>query len=68
MPRKDIKIGKRITKPESKECKVCLRPFENRKRWSSRDIWDKVQYCSRHCRVMRNNEEFKEKYKDNVKK
>lgn len=67
MPLKDQKIGRTIKQPESKECKVCLRPFQNRKRWSSRDLWEKIQYCSKHCRNMRNNNEYKEKFKTNVK-
>jgi len=27
---------------EEKTCIVCKRPFSNRKRWRSRDIWDEV--------------------------
>jgi hypothetical protein len=67
MPLKDKKIGRTIKQPESKDCKVCLRPFTNRKSWSSRDIWEQVLYCSKKCRSMRNNEDFKEKYKNNGK-
>ncbi|GAA2173177.1 hypothetical protein GCM10009846_14080 [Agrococcus versicolor] len=34
----------------SKPCEQCGRPFEDRKRWSGRDQWDDVRYCSRRCR------------------
>jgi len=35
---------------ESKICPICNRPFENRKTWESRGIWDQVKYCSKKCR------------------
>jgi hypothetical protein len=36
--------------PDSvKICKQCNKPFENRKKWSSRGQWHLVQYCSRRC-------------------
>lgn len=35
---------------ESKVCPVCNRSFENRKRWSSRGIWNQIVYCSDKCR------------------
>jgi hypothetical protein len=35
---------------ESKICPVCRRPFSNRKKWSSRGIWDSIKYCSERCR------------------
>ena len=34
-------------RPE-KICKICLRPFQWRKKWE-RD-WDRVLYCSKACR------------------
>ena len=33
-----------------KTCLVCERPFENRKRWSSRGQFSAVKYCSAHCK------------------
>jgi len=35
---------------ETKICPVCNRPFENRKSWKLRGIWDQVKYCSNRCR------------------
>ncbi|MCW2164271.1 hypothetical protein (DUF2256) [Microbacterium hydrothermale] len=41
-----------MSRPEvrSKPCAYCGRPFTDRKRWSGRDQWDQVLYCSRGCR------------------
>ncbi|WP_123697589.1 DUF2256 domain-containing protein [Agrococcus jenensis] len=36
---------------EQKPCEHCGRPFEDRKRWASRDQWEQVRYCSRSCRA-----------------
>ncbi|WP_186329281.1 DUF2256 domain-containing protein [Agrococcus jejuensis] len=33
-----------------KPCERCGRDFEDRKRWSGRDQWEAVRYCSRRCR------------------
>ena len=33
-----------------KTCLVCKKPFENRKRWSSRGQFADVKYCSGRCR------------------
>ncbi|MDB4222514.1 DUF2256 domain-containing protein [Granulosicoccus sp.] len=38
------------TEPESKQCPVCERPFQNRKKWQSRGLWEAVKYCSERCR------------------
>ncbi|QCR19218.1 DUF2256 domain-containing protein [Agrococcus sp. SGAir0287] len=35
---------------ETKACEHCGRPFANRKRWSTREQWDAVRYCSERCR------------------
>ena len=35
---------------ETKICPVCNRPFENRKKWESRGLWDQIVYCSERCR------------------
>lgn len=35
---------------ESKICVACKLRFTNRKRWSSRDQWKSVKYCSDRCR------------------
>ncbi|MDC0156131.1 DUF2256 domain-containing protein [Verrucomicrobia bacterium] len=35
---------------ESKLCKRCGRPFQNRKKWRLRGIWEQVLYCSDKCR------------------
>jgi len=42
-----------MSRPEvrSKPCAYCGRPFTDRKRWSGRDQWDQVLYCSRGCRA-----------------
>ncbi|MEV7766744.1 DUF2256 domain-containing protein [Microbacterium sp. NPDC086615] len=42
-----------MSRPEvrSKPCAYCGRPFTDRKRWSGRDQWDEVLYCSRGCRA-----------------
>lgn len=37
--------------PRSKPCAYCGRPFDDRKRWSGRDQWDEVKYCSSGCRA-----------------
>ncbi|MCC4249902.1 MULTISPECIES: DUF2256 domain-containing protein [Microbacterium] len=37
--------------PRTKPCAHCGRPFSDRKRWSGRDQWDEVLYCSRGCRA-----------------
>ena len=34
----------------TKNCPVCKRDFNNRKKWSSRGIWAAVVYCSKGCR------------------
>jgi hypothetical protein len=47
---------------ETKICIVCQRLFMNRKKWSSRGIWDKVIYCSTACSRMKNNEIYKKKF------
>ena len=33
-----------------KKCLVCQKPFENRKKWSSRGQFAAVKYCSSKCR------------------
>ncbi|MAL86328.1 MAG: hypothetical protein CMI23_08255 [Opitutae bacterium] len=33
-----------------KVCPVCNRPFENRKKWKLRGIWEHIIYCSNRCR------------------
>ncbi|RYG99665.1 MAG: DUF2256 domain-containing protein [Alphaproteobacteria bacterium] len=35
---------------ETKSCATCGKPFENRKKWASRGVWDQVKYCSDRCR------------------
>ncbi|WP_343054566.1 DUF2256 domain-containing protein [Microbacterium proteolyticum] len=42
-----------MSRPEvrSKPCAYCGLPFTDRKRWSGRDQWDQVLYCSRGCRA-----------------
>lgn len=35
---------------EFKICLFCKKPFSNRKKWSSRDQFDTVKYCSNKCR------------------
>jgi hypothetical protein len=35
---------------ETKICVVCGKPFENRKKWKLRGIWDEIKYCSKRCR------------------
>ncbi|WP_080575326.1 DUF2256 domain-containing protein [Microbacterium testaceum] len=42
-----------MSRPEvrAKPCAYCGRPFTDRKRWSGRDQWDQVLYCSRGCRA-----------------
>ncbi|MEL6623882.1 MAG: DUF2256 domain-containing protein [Bacteroidota bacterium] len=49
MPKK-----KKYTKSNlpSKDCIVCGRPFEWRKKWEKN--WDEVKYCSERCRRNRN--------------
>ncbi|MBC7546533.1 DUF2256 domain-containing protein [Candidatus Saccharibacteria bacterium] len=34
----------------TKMCPVCNRPFNNRKKWSSRGLWPSIIYCSKACR------------------
>jgi len=34
----------------SKICEQCGRPFENRKSWAERGIWEEIKYCSKRCR------------------
>jgi hypothetical protein len=34
----------------TKTCLVCKKPFENRKKWTSRGQFTDVKYCSRRCR------------------
>ncbi|RDV26608.1 DUF2256 domain-containing protein [Alteromonas aestuariivivens] len=36
---------------DSKLCPVCQRPFENRKKWQSRNQWASIVYCSKRCRT-----------------
>lgn len=39
--------------PDSvKTCPVCERPFENRKKWTSRGQFAAVVYCSHRCRKL----------------
>ncbi|NBD73830.1 DUF2256 domain-containing protein [Patescibacteria group bacterium] len=38
------------TRPQEKVCIWCGRPFQNRKRWRSRGVWEAVKYCSARCR------------------
>ncbi|NRB72629.1 MAG: DUF2256 domain-containing protein [Xanthomonadales bacterium] len=35
----------------SKNCAVCGRPFEWRKKWAA--CWEQVRYCSERCRRQR---------------
>ena len=35
---------------ESKICPICNRPFNNRKKWKIRNIWDQIKYFSKKCR------------------
>ncbi|MFK7996589.1 MAG: DUF2256 domain-containing protein [Granulosicoccus sp.] len=37
--------------PQTKICPVCERPFQNRKKWASRNLWPDIKYCSQRCRV-----------------
>lgn len=34
----------------TKLCAHCQRPFENRKSWAERGIWEDIKYCSTRCR------------------
>lgn len=49
---------------QTKICKVCNRPFKNRKRWASRNVWIDVQYCSQKCRRMKNSLLYRKKFKE----
>ena len=40
---------------ETKLCKMCNRPFQNRKKWKLRNIWDQIKYCSKKCRKISGN-------------
>ena len=44
-----ISMEKKLHK-QVKICPVCLRPFTNRKKWDSRNVWDRIIYCSDRCR------------------
>ncbi|MEK9634274.1 MAG: DUF2256 domain-containing protein [Opitutae bacterium] len=44
-------MGRRLG--QIKTCLQCGRPFENRKKWAKRGIWDQVLYCSDKCRKRR---------------
>ncbi|MCD8495004.1 MAG: DUF2256 domain-containing protein [Candidatus Pacebacteria bacterium] len=35
---------------EEKICLHCKRPFHNRKKWASRNMWDRIMYCGEACR------------------
>lgn len=35
---------------EKKVCPVCKKEFTNRKKWSSRGVWEQVKYCSKRCK------------------
>lgn len=35
---------------ETKVCPACGLPFENRKKWASRGLWESIVYCSERCR------------------
>jgi len=49
--KKDLILTKYLySMRESKICPICNRPFENRKTWASRGIWEQVKYCSKKCR------------------
>ena len=37
-----------------KMCLECKKPFENRKKWSSRNQFASVLYCSKRCRKTAN--------------
>ncbi|MCX6805754.1 MAG: DUF2256 domain-containing protein [Candidatus Saccharibacteria bacterium] len=50
MPQKTKKQLSKKVKSLTKICKVCKRPFDNRKRWASRGQWASVKYCSEACR------------------
>ena len=65
LPRKTaVKVQGRITRHKNvryhndaalfpddvKTCKVCGRPFENRKKWAARNQFNSVLYCSKRCR------------------
>ncbi|MBT3637120.1 MAG: DUF2256 domain-containing protein [Opitutae bacterium] len=45
----------RQTPRQSKVCLQCGRPFENRRKWVLRGIWDQILYCSAKCRKLRRN-------------
>ncbi|HAU59379.1 MAG TPA: DUF2256 domain-containing protein, partial [Opitutae bacterium] len=44
-------MKRNVKSRESKICPICVRPFENRKKWKSRGQWDQVVYCSVKCRM-----------------
>jgi hypothetical protein len=41
----------------TKNCIVCDKPFQWRKKWA--DCWDEVKYCSENCRRTSKNEKQK---------
>jgi hypothetical protein len=43
-------MAKRAKVKETKICKTCGLPFENRKKWAQRGQWDEIKYCSERCR------------------
>ncbi len=40
----------RLGNKDTKACVACGRPFNNRKKWKIRNIWEQVIYCSDTCR------------------
>ncbi|MBC7462087.1 MAG: DUF2256 domain-containing protein [Thermoleophilia bacterium] len=36
---------------QAKVCASCHRPFENRRTWSSRGVWEQVLFCSKACKA-----------------
>jgi len=35
---------------QTKTCPACGLPFENRRKWESRNLWPSIVYCSERCR------------------
>jgi len=35
---------------QTKTCPACGLPFENRRKWESRNLWPSIVYCSARCR------------------
>ncbi|MBM75527.1 MAG: hypothetical protein CMK59_09000 [Proteobacteria bacterium] len=57
----------RVKYRQVKVCPVCDRPFNNRKKWAVRGVWEQVVYCSDKCRRRKSEQKARQTRNQNEK-